>query len=65
MFNCQTKCFKLTDLDFFGKKVHNPQLELFVAPAEVHVQPVVDRVLRVFGEAESELHFRQWVVERA
>ncbi|KAK2766060.1 hypothetical protein FQN54_007575 [Arachnomyces sp. PD_36] len=44
-------------------KVHNPDAELYIAPAEVHVQQVSDRGL-FLGVAKSEVYFSNWILSR-
>lgn len=44
-------------------KVHNPEIEFFLAPAEIHDQAVVDRGLGL-KMPKSEVFFRQWVMKR-
>lgn len=43
--------------------MHNPTIEYFQAPAEVHVGAVAERALEL-ETAKSELWFREWTLKR-
>ncbi|KAI9924921.1 hypothetical protein ASPWEDRAFT_31766 [Aspergillus wentii DTO 134E9] len=44
-------------------KIHNPQTQVLIASGEVHVQMVMDKILKV-PSPKSQRYFEQWLEER-